>query len=80
MSVGTGRKSVLHQRFQSRLREERKSRGLTQLDMAKRLGMKQPSYADIESGPQEPKLSTIERVAAVLEIDPFELLTEKVLA
>lgn len=69
---------MLHQRFQSRVREERAARGLTQADVAKRLGVSQPSYADIESGPQEPRLSTIERVAAVLEIEPFELLTEKI--
>jgi transcriptional regulator with XRE-family HTH domain len=68
---------MLHKVFQQRLKEERATRGLTQAAVAQTLGISQPAYADIESGPSEPRLSTIERLAAVLEIEPCELLVEK---
>ncbi len=74
------RKGVLHQRFQERIKEERAAKGLTQASMAKLLGISQPAYADIETGPNEPRLSTVERIAGVLRIEASDLLAEKILA
>lgn len=68
---------MLHQIFQNRLKQERSQKGLTQAQMARALEISQPAYADMETGPNEPRLGTIERVANVLEIDASSLLTEK---
>ena len=73
-------KTMLHQLFQQRLKDERANRGLTQAAMARLLGVSQPAYASWESGPNEPTLGTIEKLAEVLEIEAFELLTEKTFA
>lgn len=70
--------SMLHHVFQQRLREIRKERGLTQTQIADLLKIRQPTYAAIEAGDNEPTLGTVERIAEALEIDPAELLLEKV--
>lgn len=45
------------------LREER---GLSQRDLADRAGMKQPQLARLETGQVEPRLDTLQRLAAAL--------------
>jgi transcriptional regulator with XRE-family HTH domain len=42
-------------------------RGLTQAELAQRVGTKQPSIARLESGRDEPTLSLLRRVAEALE-------------
>jgi len=42
--------------------------GITQIDMAIRLGIRQPSYAAMESPDSNPKRSTRERIAAALGV------------
>lgn len=50
------------------LREIRKSRGLTQKDMAERLHCSITNYQQWETGKRNPKKSTIDRIAAVLGV------------
>lgn len=71
------KKSMLHKTFQQKLRETRKAAGLTQADVADALGVRQPTYADIETGSNSPNLATIERIAEALGVSPIELLGEK---
>lgn len=60
--------------FQKRLREERKNSGLTQEQMAKLLGIRQPSYIRYENGSGEPSLETLVKIADVLEVSLDYLL------
>jgi transcriptional regulator with XRE-family HTH domain len=50
-----------------RLQRARKDRGLTQEELARRIGLPRPSYANIESGRQRVPLDVIWRAAIVLE-------------
>jgi len=68
---------VLHQQFQQQLKEYRQRLGLTQADVADRLKVRQPTYADIETGTNPPNLATIERVANALGFEIEMQLHEK---
>src|SRR4051812_46779299 len=47
----------------------RADHGLTQTELAKRLGMKQPAVARLESGDETPTLKTLARVSAVTGLE-----------
>jgi len=47
----------------------RVARGLTQAELARVLGMRQPHVARLESGEHEPSLSTLARLSAALKLD-----------
>lgn len=64
----------LDRNFQERLRAAREAKGLTQADVANRLGVTRPSYTAIETGKASPSLTTIYKVAKALKIDAAELL------
>ena len=49
--------------------EERKRQGLSQRDLAKLCGVKQPMIARIESADSIPQLDTLLRIAVALDID-----------
>jgi len=51
----------------SELRNERKNAGLSQSELADRVGISQPALSQIESGNNDPTLSTVRRIA--LEIN-----------
>lgn len=51
-----------------RLVEERIAQGLTQTELAARMGTSQSAVARIESGESDIRLSTLERYAAALEV------------
>jgi transcriptional regulator with XRE-family HTH domain len=59
-----------------RLQRTRKERGITQEELAKRLGLPRPSYANIESGRQRVPLDVIWRAAVVLEVSITALVPE----
>jgi transcriptional regulator with XRE-family HTH domain len=69
---------MAQQQFQEQLRQYRQRLGLTQADVAARLNVKQPTYADIESGTNPPNVATLERVAAALGLELEISLHEKV--
>ncbi len=66
--------SQLHRRFCDNLKSYRNSLGLTQGQMADRLGLKGPNYNRLERGTTCPSLDFIDRVAVALQLDPSELL------
>lgn len=53
----------------SRLSELREERGLTQQAVASLMGTSQPVVARLEAGGRDPRLSTVERYAAALDVD-----------
>lgn len=50
------------------LAEARERRGLTQAEVARRMGTSQPAIARLERGEADPRLSTVERYAQVVGI------------
>ncbi|QDV26714.1 helix-turn-helix transcriptional regulator [Aureliella helgolandensis] len=67
-------KTEEHSDFCERVKARRQELGLTQVEMAERLGLTQSTYASIERGRYEPGLNQIYRVAAALETNIHELL------
>lgn len=60
--------------FGGRLRALRQARSLTQETLAERAGLSIVTISQLERGATDPRLSTIERLAAALEVPPPELL------
>lgn len=48
--------------------------GLTQKQVAENLGISAPSYAQYEQGKRSPKFDTLERIAAAIGCDTFDLI------
>lgn len=67
-------KKVKNGNSKKRLKEERKNSGLTQEQMAKLLGIRQPSYIRYENGSGEPSLATLVKLADILDISLDYLL------
>ena len=59
----------------SLIRAWREHLGLTQDEVARRMGVTQPAYAKIESGKTQPRIATCKRIAAAMGIE-WEQLTE----
>lgn len=55
--------------FSNNLKKIRKSKGLTQEDLASRIGVKQPSYNRWEAGNIWPEEDTVNKIAQALDID-----------
>ena len=60
--------------FVSRIIEYRKSKGITQKEMADKLGIGQVSYSQIETGKTEITLQRVSSIARILEVDLITLL------
>lgn len=60
---GTARRALFQQ-----LRKVREEMGLTQSELAARVGTSQPAIARLEAGLGDPQLSTVERCAAAMEL------------
>jgi transcriptional regulator with XRE-family HTH domain len=60
--------------FGARLREVRLKRGLSQLELAERVGIPQPHVSAMESGVKFPNLLTVLRLAVALECKVTELV------
>lgn len=54
--------------FQTRLKDERKARGLTQAQMADLLSIKRSTYSLYESGKRQPRVKQLQEIAAILNI------------
>ncbi len=74
--IGKSVHSAEHRAFRALIRDVRKKAGLTQADLAGRLGKPQSFVAKYESG--ERRIDVVEFVAisAALEVDPARLLRE----
>jgi len=69
---------MLDRRFRGILKAVRIDKGLSQSEVARRIGVKHATYHEIENGTSSPNLATIERIAKALELDPIELLEKKI--
>ncbi|MEW6252325.1 MAG: helix-turn-helix transcriptional regulator [Planctomycetota bacterium] len=58
----------------SRLVEARKARGMTQVQLARRLGLPQSQISRIERNPDHTTVRTLKRIAAALHVDVGQLL------
>lgn len=65
---------ALIDRVAARIGEVRRAGGATQEAIAEKLGMAVQNYQRIESGRQNITLSTLARIANVLEVEPAALL------
>jgi transcriptional regulator with XRE-family HTH domain len=61
-----------------RLQRARKGHGITQEELAKRIGLPRPSYANIESGRQRIPIDVVWRAAVVLGLSIAALVPEPV--
>jgi transcriptional regulator with XRE-family HTH domain len=57
-----------------RVREWRDRRGLTQEQLAEKAGISRGYLARLETARQDPKLSTLEKLAKALKVDVAKLL------
>ncbi|MFI3220392.1 MAG: helix-turn-helix transcriptional regulator [Methylococcales bacterium] len=57
-----------------KIRLIRETKGLTQEQVAEKLGMSPSSYGDIERGENDPKLSKLQKIAEILEMQLSELV------
>ena len=60
--------------FQVRLKEQRKLYGITQREMAERLGISQPSYIRYEQGTAEPSQENLVKLADMFDVSTDYLL------
>lgn len=52
--------------FGERLRQAREAKGMSQAEIARKLGVSQPAYSYIENGEKNPSLPVAKRLAVVL--------------
>jgi transcriptional regulator with XRE-family HTH domain len=62
------------ERVAMRVKEWRERRGLTQEKLAQRAGISRPYLARLETARQDPKLSTLEKIAKALRVHVTKLL------
>ena len=60
-----------------RLRKLRQAKGLSQADIEKRVGLLRSYVSRVESGYTVPSLSTLEKFAKAVEVEPYQLLFEE---
>lgn len=66
--------STLSLRFATAVKAERVSRGIGLREFARLSGVSSPRIVAIESGKHAPTLDTVEKIAALLGVDPLKLL------
>lgn len=62
-----------HYGIRTIIRHLRKTKGITQADLAKSAGVKQPNLSRIENGLCEPRRGTLEKLATALQVPITEL-------
>lgn len=60
--------------FSERLKELRKSAGLTQRQVSEKLNIRQQSYTRYENGTGEPNLETVAKIASMFDVSADFLL------
>jgi transcriptional regulator, cro/CI family len=66
------------QNYGERLKKARKQKGLTQTELAEKLGITQKSYQRMETGNHDLKMSTIYQLCKTLEISSDWLIGLKI--
>lgn len=74
--IGKSVHSAEHRAFRALIRDARKKAGLTQTDLAKRLGKPQSFIAKYESGERRIDVVEFVAIAAALRVDPARLLRD----
>ena len=62
--------------FSENLKQIRINKGFSQKEIAERLGVSQPSYAQYENGKRNPKLETVRKIADALGIYISDLVVD----
>lgn len=57
---------------------ERRARGISMNELARRTGLRQPTISILESSQPNPKLDTLLRIAEALELDLGAVITQAV--
>lgn len=63
------------QAFGRTVRQLRQERGMTQAELAARLGLGRTSITNIEKGQQSPPLSILPEIASALGVEPLRLIS-----
>ena len=63
--------------FKDRLREARLSKGMTQAELAERIGVVKSTVAGYETGRSEPNMEKFAQIMSVLNIDANSLLRDE---
>lgn len=66
------------QAFGRAVRRLRQERGMTQAELAERLGLGRTSVTNLEKGQQSPPLSMLPDIASALGVDPLFLISDAV--
>lgn len=66
--------------YLDRMAEIRKKRGLTQVDLAEKMGVEQPTIQRWEKGKREPSFEQLFALAAILDVDPSALIDPSIAA
>lgn len=64
----------MDEKFNENLKNAREKRGLSQKDVAEKIGVAKSTYSLYESGNREPNVQTIKKIADLLKITADELL------
>lgn len=59
-----------------RIKEIAKEKGMTLNDLAKKIGVTQPSISRMVNSVIMPSWDTLERIAKVLKVEPYELMSD----
>ncbi len=59
-----------------RIKAIRKLRNIKQCELAKQANISQPALSNIESGKRNPSISTIKRIAQILNCSVYELFED----
>lgn len=65
---------IVLKQIQEKIIQAIKESGLTQTELAKKLGIKQPTVGQYLSGRAMPALDTFANLCAILDLDPAEIL------
>lgn len=66
--------SVEEKSVHEKIKMVRQTKGLTQEEVASKLGMSANAYGDIERGASDPKLSKLKKLSEILDVNLAELL------
>ncbi len=66
--------SELYEIFRTNMREMREEAGISQSELSRLSGIKQPQLSELERGNTNPNLATIAKVAEALEVPPWIML------
>lgn len=64
----------------NRIRQWREYRGMTQAELAKKIGMSQPNFYRLETGDQRLTVEMMRKLAKALNVSPLDLLSAAVCA